>query len=313
MVEHTFGYPFEAIIFLIISFCISLYVDFRGHKAGHIMSVQEALLWSIGWIVVSCLFGLFIYIQYGGVFASLYFAGYIVEKTLSIDNIIVFSSIFSSFGIRSQELQHKILLWGIASAIVLRGIFTFLGANILALHWSIHLIFAAIIAYSGLSMLFRSETQEEIDYSKHKVVNLLRRYIPITKQLEGNALFIYKERLYATPAFICLCIIELSDILFAFDSVPAVFAITQEPFLVYSAMLFAIMGLRALYFVLQSLLDKLFYLEKSIVILLFFIAGKMALGAFGIHLPLWLSLGTILGIITLGVILSLLFPPRTHE
>lgn len=311
MIEYSFGYPLKAILFLIFFFCISIYIDFIGHKNGHTMSIQEAILWSIGWIVVSCVFGIFIYIEYGGVFASLYFAGYIVEKTLSIDNIIVFSSIFSSFGISSQQIQHKILLWGIASAIILRGLFTFLGAHILALHWSIQLLFAGIIAFSGFSMLFRSHSHKEKDYSNNAFVRFLRKYIPITQQLEGDALFIRKGRIYATPAFICLCVIELSDILFAFDSVPAIFAITKEPFLVYSAMLFAIMGLRALYFVLQSLINSLVYLEKAIIVLLFFIAIKMSLAAFDIHIPLWISLSTIFGIITIGIIASLVYTSRT--
>ena len=307
MTHSTFGYPLEAIIILAIFFSISLYVDFIGHRNGHLMSTKEAALWSIGWILVSCLFGLFIYIEYGGVFASLYFAGYLVEKALSIDNIIIFTAIFSSFGIQSQQLQHKILLWGIASAILLRGLFTFLGAHILALHWSVQLIFAGIIAFSALSMLFRKDPEQEVDYSKHGIVRLISKLLPITKKLEGNSFFIYKNQLYATPAFICLCIIELSDLLFAFDSVPAIFAITQEPFLVYSSMLFAIMGLRSLYFVLQNLITQLIYLEKAIVILLFFIAGKVALAAYNIHIPLWISLTTILGIITLGILLSLFF------
>lgn len=307
MIEHTFGYPLEAIIVLVIVFCISLYVDFIGHSDGHTMSTKESILWSIGWIVVACAFGIFIYIEYGSSFASMYFAGYIVEKTLSIDNIIVFTAIFSSFGIRSQELQHRILLWGIASAIILRGLFTILGANILALHWSVQLIFAGIIAFSGYSMLTRKQTEHEVDYTKHRVVRLISRIWPITEKLEGNSFFVRKERLYVTPAFICLCIIELSDILFAFDSVPAVFAITKEPFLVYSSMLFAIMGLRSLYFVLQSLISQLLYLEKAIVILLFFIAGKMALATFNIHLPLWISLSIILGIIGIGILFSLLY------
>ncbi|MGL5579765.1 MAG: TerC/Alx family metal homeostasis membrane protein [Cetobacterium sp.] len=290
---------------------LSIYVDFVGHKDGHVMGTNEAIGWSVLWVVIALAFGGAIWMIHGADWAGAYYSGYFLEKALSVDNLMVFTAIFSSFGIRSQSLQHKILLWGIAGALVLRGLFVAAGTQLMALHWSVQLVFAAIVAYSGFMMmreLGKSEDEkEETDYTKHPVVKFVGKFFNVTPSLVGDTILVKQAgKWIATPALACLFVIEISDVVFAFDSVPAVMGITQEPILVYSAMVMAILGLRALYFVLQSLLDKLEYLPHAVVGLLYFVAAKMVVAAvFGIHIPALLSLAVVVGALTWGVAKSL--------
>ncbi|MGL5567524.1 MAG: TerC/Alx family metal homeostasis membrane protein, partial [Plesiomonas sp.] len=286
---------------------LSIYVDFVGHKDGHVMGTNEAIGWSVLWVVIALAFGGAIWMIHGADWAGAYYSGYFLEKALSVDNLMVFTAIFSSFGIRSQSLQHKILLWGIAGALVLRGLFVAAGTQLMALHWSVQLVFAAIVAYSGFMMmreLGKSEDEkEETDYTKHPVVKFVGKFFNVTPSLVGDTILVKQAgKWIATPALACLFVIEISDVVFAFDSVPAVMGITQEPILVYSAMVMAILGLRALYFVLQSLLDKLEYLPHAVVGLLYFVAAKMVVAAvFGIHIPALLSLAVVVSALTWGV------------
>lgn len=290
-----------------ITLAVSLYVDFVGHK-GKEMTLQSAIHWSGFFIAVSIVFGGFIHVGYGADYASKFFTGYLLEKALSVDNLLVFTAVFTSFGIVCKEVQHKILLWGIAGAIVFRGLFVAAGAELMQLHWSVMVIFAVIIAWSATKMLLGSD-DEEVDYTKHKAVILANKLFRVTPTLEGDKFFFQqglpgtKGKWFITPALVCLFVIELSDVMFAFDSVPAILAVTEEKVLVISAMILAICGLRAMYFVLKELLDKLPNLEKAVISLLYLVALKLvSVSVFGYHIDPMLSLSVVVGILALGCI-----------
>ncbi len=253
-----------------------------------------------------------------------------------MDNLIVFMAIFAWFGIKSA-LQHRILYWGIIGALVFRAIFVLIGTSLFMASPWVGFFFAALVAWSAVQMLTSSGGDEEIeDYSDHWSVRLTGRLMPIYTRLHLDRFFVRDEELsldeettkpvtrhgalYATPAFLCLAAIETSDIAFSFDSVPAVISVTQEPLLVYAAMIFAILGLRSLYFVLAALTRYLVHLEKSVIALLFFIAAKMvlqawnhAIGDTGLDISPGASLMIVLGTLTIGVVASLIFPAPKDE
>lgn len=287
--------PMYIYIALAITLAASMYVDIKGH-GDKVMSLKVASLWSIGYVALGITFGGGIYAFYGSEMASLYFAGYALEKALSVDNLLVFTAIFSYFGIKSQSLQHKILTWGILGAVVFRGMFVAAGTWVVNLHWSAMLVFAAIIALSAYGMM---GDDDDVDLEKSKVVKFLKKIFPVSATQVGDKFFIGKM---VTPAFLALCTVELMDIVFAFDSVPAIFAVTSETVLVYGAMIMAILGLRAMYFVLQALLSKLPHLKTAVVGLLYLVAIKLVFGVFGFHLDPNVSLGIVIGILALGCI-----------
>ena len=282
---------------------VSLYADFVGHK-GKEMTLQNAINWSAFFVGVGIVFGGFIHVFYGSDYASKYFAGYLLEKALSVDNLLVFTAVFTSFGITCKKLQHKILLWGIAGAIVFRGLFVAAGTQLMELHWSVMVAFAAVIAWSATKMLLGSD-EDEVDYTQHKAVKLTNKLFKVTPTLVGNKFF-YKDSKgwYITPALVCLFVIELSDVMFAFDSVPAIFAVTTERVLVMSSMILAICGLRAMYFVLEHLMEALPNLEKAVIGLLYLVALKLIGATFGYHIDPVLSLSIVIGILALGFIPS---------
>ena len=281
---------------------VSVFIDFKGHQ-GHEMSVKEATLWSLFWIAVSCVFGAFVWLAYGADFGQQFFAGYMLEKVLSVDNLMVFVAIFASLGIKCQQTQHKILLWGIAGAIFFRGLFTYFGTELMSLHYSVQVVFGLIVLWSAYMMNKQGDADEEVDYTKHGAIRFLSKFIPVSKELDGENFFTrINGKLFATPVLACLLVVELSDILFAFDSVPAVIAVTQEPALVFSAMMLAIMGLRALYFVLVAMMDKIPDLDKAVTLILVFIGCKLIAAAFGFHMSPMVSLGIIGGLLTMAVI-----------
>ena len=282
-------------IALAVTLAVSMYVDIKGHS-DKVMSLKVATMWSVGYVLMGVAFGGFIYAFYGSEMASLYYAGYALEKALSVDNLLVFTAIFSYFGIKSQTLQHKILTWGILGAIVFRGLFVAAGTWVVNLHWSAMLVFAAIIALSAWGMM---GDDEDVDLENSKVVKFLKRIFPVSATQVGDKFFLGKM---VTPAFLALMTVELMDVVFAFDSVPAIFAVTSETVLVYSAMIMAILGLRAMYFVLQALLSKLPHLKTAVVGLLFLVAAKLVAGVFGYHLDPNVSLGIVLSILALGCI-----------
>jgi len=327
-----FGFPLEAIIIFFAVIFVSLYLDLFAHKKSKEITVTNAAIWSLFWIALALGFYAYLWLRFSPEWANLYLAGYALEKSLSVDNLVVFMAIFSSFGIRGI-LQHRVLYWGILGALLFRAIFVLIGASLfLASPW-IGFLFAAFVAWSAVKMLqARSEKEEEVDYSNHWSVRMTGQLMPVYTQLHLDRFLVRHVdlqaqgkhaqvtrygKIYATPALLCLMAIETSDIAFAFDSVPAVIAVTQEPLLIYAAMIFAILGLRSLYFVLAALNRYLVHLEKAVIALLFFIAAKMVLqswnhvfGDTGWHISPQASLLIIVGTLLAGVVASFIFPSR---
>ena len=281
---------------------VSLLVDFVFHKSD---SMKSAVLWSAFWVACGIGVGSAVYVIFGVDGASQYFAGYALEKALSLDNLIVFIAIFRYFQITDLKQQHKVLLWGIAGAIFFRGIFVALGGWLFNAHavidffglftfqWHtvISIIFGILVGGSAVMMLKDNEAEEEEeDYSETWYNKLAARFFPSAGVLVFAGITI-----------------ELSDVMFSFDSVPTVIAVTKEPMIVYAAMLSAILGLRALFFVVQNLIEKLWLLEKFVVAILFFVAAKLIVEPFGLEVSPLVSVCVVLGLIASGVVTSLCF------
>lgn len=322
---NHFGFPLLDIVVLISVLALSIGVDFFGHKDNKEISIKSALGWSAFWIGLAFAYYGFIWVEYGKEFASLFLSGYVLEKSLSVDNLMVFMAIFASFGIKSTHLQHKILLWGIAGAIVFRGIFVAAGTALFNLHWSVQVLFGLIVAWSALAIIKGGDDEEDVDYSKHWATRLVGKILPVHPALDGEKFITIKNGIkYATPALLCVFVVEFTDVIFSFDSVPAVIGVTQEPLLVYSAMLFAILGLRALFFVLSVAVKYLIHLEKAVAVVLVFVGAKLMYHPFGEALNAkWaflphdisanVSLYIVLGTLALGVIASLVFPEKKDD
>ncbi|MDH2997803.1 tellurium resistance protein TerC [Pasteurellaceae bacterium LFhippo2] len=330
----SFGFPIETIIVFFAVILFSVYIDLFAHRKTTEITVKDASIWSLFWIGLALAFYGYLWIRFNKEFADLYLAGYVLEKSLSIDNLMVFVAIFGSFGIVGK-LQHRILYWGILGALVFRAIFVVIGTGLFAASPWVGFVFAAFVIWSGYKMLQSGGDDEEIeDYSNHWSVRWMGKVTPVYTKLFGDRFFVKNSELnseqlasvtrkglrYATPAFLCLVAIETSDVAFAFDSVPAVIAVTQEPLLVYAAMIFAILGLRSLYFILAALTKYLVHLEKAVIALLFFIGAKMglqswnhAIGDTGFHISPNTSLFIVLGVLALGVIASLIFPEKKEK
>lgn len=271
------------------------------NRRSHVLSFKEALSWSLGLIAFALLFGLFILWREGTQPALEYYTGYLIELSLSVDNLFVFILIFSYFGVPA-EAQPKVLKWGILGAIVMRLIMIGLGALLLErFEWIIY-VFGGILIITGIRMMTQKE--ERIEPEKNPIVRLARRILPFTNSYDGANFFTRSGtgRLYATPLLLVLLVVEWSDLVFAIDSIPAIFAITRDPFLVYSSNVFAILGLRALFFVLAGMMDKFAYLKPGVALILVFVGLKMTLSHW-VHLPTLASLAVI--IITLAVAVGL--------
>lgn len=329
-----FGFPWEAIVIFLVVIGVSVYLDLVAHKKMHDITMADAVKWAVFWIAIALCFYVYLWFRFDKQWADLYLAGYVLEKSLSIDNLMVFIAVFASFGIQTH-LQHRILYWGILGALVFRAIFVVIGTGLFMASPWVGFLFAALVAWSAVQMLKSSGEEEKIeDYSHHWSVKLTGKLFPIYTRLYQEHFFVKHEKLsprelenvtrkgflYATPALLCLVVIEASDIAFAFDSVPAVIAVTQEPLLVYAAMIFAILGLRTLYFVIAVLNRYLVHLQKAVIALLFFIAAKMTLqswnhvfGDTGIHIAPSVSLMIVLGMLGVGVLASFIFPRKERE
>lgn len=314
----------------------ALLLDMVTHRSDRPVSLTKASIWSIFWIAISLAFAGFLYVQHGPEVASLFVTGYALEKVLSVDNLFVFMAIFAWFKV-PDGLRHRVLYWGIIGAIVFRGVFVAIGTGLLAFGPWVEVVFAVIVAWTAIMMLRAGgDDEEEEDYSKHMAYRFAQKLFPVWPKLHGNKFFVTRKELqaelqkpenkgmtlaakgtlFATPLFLCLVVAEVSDILFAFDSVPAVIAVSREPLIVYSAMLFAILGLRTMYFVLEALKRYLVHLEKSVIALLFFIAIKLGLNAtdhmfhHGYTIDANTSLLIVMVVLVIGVIASLLFPGK---
>jgi tellurite resistance protein TerC len=273
------------------------------NRRSHVLSFKEAASWSGGLISLALAFGLFLWWREGAQHALEYYTGYLIELSLSVDNLFVFILIFNYFGVPA-EAQPKVLKWGILGAIVMRLIMILLGALLLArFEWIIYL-FGGILLLTGLRMLFQKD--ERIEPEKNPVVRLARRVLPFASAYNGTSFTCRTTsgRLLATPLLLVLLVVEWSDLVFAIDSIPAIFAITRDPFLVYSSNVFAILGLRALFFILAGMLDRFMYLKPGVALILVFVGAKMAVSGW-MHVPTALSLAVILLTLAAAVGLSL--------
>ena len=277
------------------------------HRKAHAVSLREAFAWSAVWIALALIFNLGIYYLWGSEKALEFLAGYLIEKSLSVDNIFVFIMIFSYFAVPAMY-QHRILFWGILGALIMRAIFIAAGAALLsAFHWIIY-IFGGFLIITGIKMLFAGEGK--IEPEKNPAVLLLRRWMPITNEFHGQRFFVrIDQRIWATPLFVVLLVIETTDVIFAVDSIPAVFAITLDPFIVYTSNIFAILGLRALYFLLAGILEMFRYLKAGLSFVLCFVGVKMMLVDF-YKIPIGVSLGVVAGILAVSILASLVVAPK---
>jgi tellurite resistance protein TerC len=303
-------------ILFLIAILIFLTLDLGVfNKTPHIISSNEVSKWTAIWVTLSFCFSGVIYWLYANEYIAnpdrlkpstatiKYITGYLIELSLSIDNIFVIAIIFSSFKI-AQKYQHRILFWGIIGAIVFRGLMIFFGVMLInKFAWTTYL-FGAFLVFTALKMLFTKE-EDEFEPKESFVYKILGKLVPITSHTDHAHFFIKKDaKIYATPLFVALVVIEVMDVLFAVDSVPAILAITSDPFLVFSSNIFAILGLRSMYFFLANMLEKFSYLEYSLIAILSFVGLKMLFHDF-VEIPEWASLGFIATALLVGVLVSL--------
>jgi tellurite resistance protein TerC len=282
------------------------------HRESHTVSTKEALTWSIVWITLSLAFNAVIYFfwdrmvpgsSYTNQEAALAFlTGYLIEKSLSVDNIFVFILIFTFFGVPGKY-QHRVLFWGILGALIMRGILIAIGAALLEeFHWIIY-VFGAFLIFTGIRMVLKHD--ENVEPDKNPVVKFFRRFMPVTENFEEDKFFVRRAgQLMATPLFLILLVVESTDLIFAVDSIPAIFAVTQDPFIVYTSNVCAILGLRALYFLLAGVMDKFEYLKYGLAAVLIFVGIKMVIVDF-YKIPVAVSLGVVAAILTISVLASL--------
>jgi tellurite resistance protein TerC len=281
---------------------VMLAVDLVAHRTAHVVSMREAAAWSAVWVSLGVAFGAVVWWIFGAEYASQYFAGYVIEKTLAVDNVFVFAIIFSYFAV-AREHQHRVLFYGVVGALVFRAIFIAGGAALISSAGWVLYVFGAFLVFTGWRMA-RSR-HEHPDPSRSRTVRLFQRLVPTTPDYHGAKFWIRENgRRLATPLLTVLVLIEVSDIIFAVDSIPAIFAVTQEPFLVFTSNAFAILGLRALYFLLAGMVDRFVHLKLGLAIVLVWVGAKMLL-ADVVHVPTLLSLGVVIAIITLSIIASL--------
>ncbi|MGH7499735.1 MAG: TerC family protein [Gemmatimonadales bacterium] len=273
------------------------------NRRSHVLSFKEAMSWSLGLIAIALLFGGFIYWREGLHPALEYYTGYLIELSLSVDNLFVFILIFTYFGVPA-EAQPKVLKWGILGAVVMRFIMIAAGALLLQRFEWITYLFGGILILTGVKM-FRGD-DEKIEPEKNPVVKLARRVLPFSDSYDGAKFFSrrLKGGLLATPLFLVVLVVEWSDLVFAIDSIPAIFSVTRDPFLVYSSNVFAILGLRAMYFVLAGMMDRFAYLKPGVALILVFVGTKMMLTHW-VHLPIYVSLAVIVVVLAGSVVLSL--------
>jgi tellurite resistance protein TerC len=295
--------PFWAWLAVLGVILAMLAFDLFAHRKAHVIGVKEAAAWSLFWVVLGVAFGLVIYAVWGGEFASQYYAGYVIEKSLAVDNVFVWAIIFSYFAV-PREYQHRVLFYGVVGALIFRGIFIAAGSVLIASFAWILYIFGAFLVLTGIKMA-RSRN-EHLDPEKSLTLRLFRRFIPTTDQYEGQRFVVrHGGKLMATPLLAVLVLVEVTDIVFAVDSIPAIFAVTQEPFLVFTANAFAILGLRAMYFLLADLIHRFIYLKLGLSLVLVWVGIKMLLLVDIYKIPTTLSLAVVLAIIAISITASL--------
>jgi len=273
------------------------------HRKAHAVSLREAAAWSCVWVSLALIFGLGVYFFRGAEKGLEFLTGYVIEWSLSVDNLFVFLVIFSYFAVPAVY-QHRVLFWGILGALVLRATFIATGTALLAnFHWMIY-VFGGFLIFTGIKLLFAGEGK--IEPEKNPAVLLVRRFMKVTPDYEGQRFFIRRHgKLWATPLFLVLVVVETTDVIFAVDSIPAIFAITLDPFIVYTSNVFAILGLRALFFLLAGVMEMFHYLRVGLSFVLCFVGAKMLIVDF-YKIPIGVSLGVVGGILLLSILASML-------
>lgn len=289
------------------------------NRKDHVVSFKEATVWSVIWVALALVFagGFYWYTlsKFGAEIAQTstleFLTGYVLEYSLSVDNIFIFVLVFSYFGIPAKY-KHRVLFYGILGALFFRAVFIALGSALMQFHWVIYL-FGGFLIITGIKMMFSSS--EEIEPEKNLLIRIFRKFMPVTNKIDGKSFFLkISGRWHATPLFIALLFLEATDIIFAVDSVPAIFAVTSEPFIVFTSNIFAILGLRSLYFMLAGVIDKFYLLKYGLAVVLVFVGLKMVWlnDLFGGKFPILYSLAFIVTVIALSITLSLVFP-RARE
>jgi len=305
--DQRFHVPGWLWVAFIAGVVVMLLVDLLVlNREAHEVSVREAAITSAIWIAIGLSFSLVLWgvLDHGGTAAARYLTGYIVEKSLSVDNVFVWAVVFGYFGVPSKY-QHRVLFWGIFGALVMRAVFIFAGAALLdSLDWMMY-VFGAILLYTAVKV-FRDEEDEELDLERNAVLKALRRFVPVSQHYDGQKLFSRSDaaRLVATPLFVVLVMIEITDVIFAVDSVPAILSISSDRFILFSSNALAILGLRALYFLLEAVRERLVYLPKGLGVILFYVGVKMIVAEW-VHVDPFVSLAVILVMLTVTVVASL--------
>lgn len=272
------------------------------HRQAHTVSIKEAAIWSVAWITLAMIFNAGIYIFSGPESALQFFTGYLIEKSLSVDNIFVFVLLFAAFNVPAAY-QHRVLFWGVLGALIMRGILIALGAVLLeTFHWIIYL-FGAFLIFAGVRMAFQKE--KEMYPEQNPLLKPVRRIFPVTDDYEGDRFIVRRVgQVLVTPLLLVLLIIEMTDLIFALDSIPAIFAVTENPFIVYTSNVFAMLGLRSLYFVFANVIDKFYYLKFGLAVILSFVGVKMVLTDI-FHVPTALALAVIAVVLATAIIASI--------
>lgn len=277
------------------------------HRRPHSIRTREALLESLGWIAFGVAFGIVIWVEFGGSAFGQYMSGYLLEKSLSVDNVFVWAVIFAHFKV-GREFQHRVLFWGIFGALAMRLLFIFAGIAVINAFKITVIVFGGFLVYSGVQMLRPSE--HEFDPSKSTALRIVRRFVPsTTSPHEGRLFLIENGRRLATELFLVLVLVELTDVIFAVDSVPAVLAVTRSHYIAFASNAFAILGLRALYFLLADMRDRFRYLQTGLGVILAIVGVKMIIGYWH-HLPTAISLGAVFGILAVSIIASVVADRR---
>ncbi len=301
----AFWIAFLAVILFLLSLDLGVF-----HRHAHAVSIREAATWSVVWILLSSAFGVWVYLSFGKQHGLEFFTGYLIEYALSVDNVFVFIIIFGYFCV-PPKLHHKVLFWGILGALIMRAVFIVAGAVLIhSFHWIIY-IFGAFLIFTGAKILRQGDTKVEPE--QNPVVRLFRCIVPMTSGYESGRFFVRNAgKIAATPLALVLVTVEATDLVFATDSIPAIFGVTQDPFIVYTSNVCAILGLRSMYFLLSAVICRFAYLGAGLGIVLIFIGIKMMLSGY-YAIPIGWSLATVAAILAGAVLVSLLFPPKGED
>jgi tellurite resistance protein TerC len=304
------GSPLVWLLFIAVV-VVALAVDLGiFHRRAHVVRMREAAVWTGVWATLALGFNGFIYYRFGGIKAAEFLQGWLLEYALSIDNVFVFLVVFRYFRVPQEQL-HRVLFWGILGAVISRGLFIGLGAVMIQrYHWVLYIL-GAFLVYTAIKIILQKD--ETVDPSTNPVVRLFRRILPTTATYHGQRFLVMHDgRLHATPLLLVLLVVEATDIMFAVDSIPAIFGVTTDVFIVFTSNIFAILGLRSLFFLIEGLVAKLRFLKIGVAVILAFIGVKILIKSW-YEFPVWLSLSVLAGVLAISAIVSLLFPEKTES